>query len=348
MDPNGGTTWGHAKTNHSTSAVPSSYGGVHDPEGKEITPTSPYALWQQLSMEHIGALHGEQQREVVPMAAAAPPQMIRTATWSATPTPVQREQPMPVPAQRVQPTILGQMFAPIRACFSGSCERGSGAGKGGSSRSRGAGKGGRSTTAQAAAQSHPLSTLERSNGSSSTQFGSSHASVSSCPMQPSCSNPHQHPMAFSAHSFSPPPIAMFHGHGLPPPQPPPPPPRQLPSSQLPSPQLTPTESLFRMGFHPDDVGRALAMTRGDVVRALEVLRAVHGGPLLGTEPGLRLGSAHSIPYGGEASVYARGRPEYAIPPGAPPRAPPRAPMGAPPGMGAPPAAPPAAPRHQSR
>ena len=175
------------------------------------------------------------------------------------------------------------MFAPIRACFSGNCERGSGGGKGGNSRSRGAGKGGRSATTHAAAQPHPLSTSERLTGNSSTQFGSSHASVSSGPMQPSCSNPQQHPMAFSAHSFSPPPMAMFHGHGLPPPQPPPPPPRQLPSSQLPSPQLTPTESLFRMGFHPDDVGRALAMTRGDVVRALEVLRAVHGGPRLGKE-----------------------------------------------------------------
>ena len=323
MDPNGGTTWGHAKTSQSTSAAPSSYGGVHDPEGQETTPTDVFA-------------------------SAASMQQIRTATWSATPTPVQREQPMPAPAQRVHPTILGQMFAPIRACFSGNCERGSGGGKGGNSRSRGAGKGGRSAPTHAAAQPHPLSTSERSTGSSSTQFGS-HASVSSCPMQPSCSNPQQHPMAFSAHPFSPPPMTMFHGHGLPPPQPPPPPPRQLPSSQLPSAQLTPTESLFRMGFHPDDVGRALAMTRGDVVRALEVLRAVHGGPRLGTEPGPRLGMAHSIPYGGEAPVYARGRPEHAIPPGAPPRAPPRAPMGAPPGMGAPPSppgAPPAAPPGQ--
>ena len=245
MDPNGGTTWGHAKTSQSTSAAPSSYGGVHDPEGQETTPTDVFAL-------------------------AASMQQIRTATWSATPTPVQREQPMPAPAQRFE--LLGQMFAPIRACFSGNCERGSGGGKGGNSRSRGAGKGGRSATTHAAAQPHPLSTSERSTGSSSTQFGS-HASVSSCPMQPSCSNPQQHPMAFSAHPFSPPPMTMFHGHGLPPPQPPPPPPRQLPSSQLLSLQLSPTESLFQMGFDPEDVGRALVQTRGDVVRALELLQA---------------------------------------------------------------------------
>ena len=57
-----------------------------------------------------------------------------------------------------------------------------------------------------------------------------------------------------------------------PPQQPPHPP-QLPSSQLLSPQLSPTESLFQMGFDPEDVGRALVQTRGDVVRALELLQA---------------------------------------------------------------------------
>jgi hypothetical protein len=57
-----------------------------------------------------------------------------------------------------------------------------------------------------------------------------------------------------------------------PPQQPPPPP-QLPSSQLLSLQLSPTESLFQMGFDPEDVGRALVQTRGDVVRALELLQA---------------------------------------------------------------------------